>query len=168
MAEIFPESPYTTLNFGSIRGGTAANMIAEECLLQVSYRPLPQTDPLDVYHEIGKRIQELDTRDYGSATHRARVELSAPFVVPPLLSPRATPLEGVLFSLLNRHTSGGAPFATDGGQFAQAGIASLVCGPGDLDQAHQPNESIRREAFENGTGVILAVVRAMCGAEPLR
>src|SRR5215510_11416437 len=167
-AEIFPESPYTTLNFGGIRGGTAANMIAEECLLRVSYRPLPQTDPLEVYREIVRRLQEIDARDYGSPHHRATLEVNDPLVVPPLLSPRETPLEGVLFSILQRHTSSGSPFATDGGQFARAGIASLICGPGDLEQAHQPNESIRRDAFENGTGVILSVVNRMCGAVSLK
>jgi acetylornithine deacetylase len=163
-AELFPESPYATLNFGSIRGGTAANMIAEECTVQVSYRPLPQADPLEAYRELARRLQEIDARDYGSPHHRATIEVSDPLLVPPLLSPRETPLEGVLFAILQRHTSGGAPFATDGGQFARAGIASLICGPGDLEQAHQPNESIRREAFENGTEVILSVVNRMCGA----
>ena len=166
-AELFPESPYTTLNFGNIRGGTAANMIAEECTVQVSYRPLPQTDPLEGYHEIARRLREIDARDYGSPQHRATVEMGEPLVVPPLLSPRETPLEGVLFQVLNRQDSGGAPFATDGCQFARSGIASLICGPGDLEQAHQPNESIRRDAFENGTGVILSVVNRMCGAVPL-
>jgi acetylornithine deacetylase len=167
-AELFPESPYTTLNFGNIRGGTAANMIAEECTLQVSYRPLPQTDPLEVYREIGRRLQQIDAHDYGSPNHQATIELGEPLVVPPLLSPRETPLEGVLFRLLDRHTSGGAPFATDGCQLARAGITSLICGPGDLEQAHQPNENIRREAFENGTGVILSVVNKLCGASILR
>jgi acetylornithine deacetylase len=165
-AELFPDSPYTTLNFGNIRGGTAANMIAEECAVQISYRPLPQTDPLAVYHEIGRRLQAIDRHDYGSRRHQATIEVGEPLVIPPLLSPRETPLEGVLFTVMNQRTSGGAPFATDGCQFARAGIASLICGPGDLEQAHQPNESIRREAFENGTSVILSVANKMCGAVP--
>lgn len=164
-AQVFPESPYTTLNFGSVRGGTAANMIAEECALQVSYRPLPQADPLDAYREIVRRLQALDARDYGSPDHRATIECSEPLTVQPLLSPRETPLEGVLLGLFNQQTSGGAPFATDGGEFARAGIVSLICGPGDLEQAHQPNESIRREAFENGTRTILGVIQRMCGAK---
>lgn len=167
-AELFPESPYTTVNFGSISGGTAANMIAERCTVSVSYRPLPQTDPLEGYHEIGRRLNALDLRDYGSPEHRATIEVSQPLVVPPLLSPRGTSLEQVLFAILNRETSGGAPFATDGCQLALGGIASLICGPGDLEQAHQPNESIRREAFENGTGVILEVVRRLCGGRVRR
>lgn len=163
-AALFPESPYTTLNFGTVHGGSAVNMIADECALQVSYRPLPQSDPLAVYHEIARHLRAIDARDYGSPDHRATIELTEPFVVPALLSPRATPLEGVLFEVLNRNTSGGAPFGTDGCQFARAGIASLICGPGDIEQAHQPNESIRREAFETGTAVILSVVHKMCGA----
>jgi acetylornithine deacetylase len=73
-----------------------------------------------------------------------------------------------LFGLLDRYTSGGAPFATDGGEFARVGITSLICGPGDLEQAHQPNESIRREAFENGTRTVLAVINQMCGTEVKR
>ncbi len=162
--EIFPESPYTTLNFGRICGGTAANMIAEDCTVQISYRPLPQSDPLDEYHEIVRRLQALDLRDYGSPQHRARFEIRDLSIVPPLLSPRHTALEEVLFTRLHQHLSGGAPFATDGSQFARAGIASLICGPGDLDQAHQPNESIRREAFENGSRVVIDIVHRSCGA----
>ncbi|MCS6926913.1 MAG: M20 family metallopeptidase, partial [Candidatus Binatia bacterium] len=108
-AELFPESPYTTVNFGRISGGTAANMIAEECTVSVSYRPLPQTDPLEVYREIVRRLDLLDGRDYGSPHHSATIVVSQPFVVPPLLSPRGTSLERVLFAVLNQETSGGAP-----------------------------------------------------------
>ena len=160
----FPESPYTTLNFGMIRGGTASNMIAEECTLQVSYRSLPDVDPLFVHGEIARQLQAIDPHDYGSPQHQATIEVGEPFVVPPLLSQRDTALENTLLTVLHQNTSGGIPFTTDGCQFARAGIASIVCGPGDLDQAHQPNESIRREAFEQGTDVILSVVHQLCGA----
>ena len=161
-AELFPDSPYPTLNFGLVRGGTAGNMIAEECTVQVSYRPLPKADPFDCFHEITRRVHALDLVDFSGSSHRARIEFSDPLVVPPLYSPRETPLEGVLFDVVGQQTSGGAPFATDGCQFASGGIASLICGPGDLDQAHQPNESIRRETFENGTGRIVSVIEKMC------
>ena len=162
-ATLFPEAPYTSLNFGSIRGGTAGNMIAEECTLLISYRPLPRTDPLEIYHEIARRVRAVDTRDYGSEL-RPTIEVCEPFIAPPLLSPRYTPLEQVLFAEFGMTTSGGAPFGTDGCQFAKTGIDSLICGPGDLDQAHQPNESIGRAAFENGTAHILSVVEKMCMA----
>ena len=163
-ATIFPEAPYTTLNFGSIKGGTAGNMIAEECSVLLSYRPLPGMDARGIYDEIVRRVQALDPCDYGSDVP-TRIEVDEPFIVPPLLSPRHTPLEAVLFAEFNATTSGGAPFATDGCQFAQTSIDSLICGPGDLDQAHQPNESIRRDAFENGTKHIVSVIQKMCGTQ---
>jgi acetylornithine deacetylase len=160
----FPESPYTTLNFGMIRGGTASNMIAEECTLQVSYRSLPDVDPLLVHREISHRLQTIDPHDYGSPQHQATIVVGDAFVVPPLLSPRDTTLERTLTTVLKQDFCGGIPFTTDGCQFSQAGIASIVCGPGDLEQAHQPNESIRRAAFEQGTDIILSVVHELCGA----
>ena len=163
-SDLFPEAPYPTLNFGLVRGGTAGNMIAEQCSVQVSYRPLPRTEPLACYHEIGRRLAALDLADFSGSGHHARVELTDPLVVPPLFSPRDTPLEAALFDVMDKRTSGGAPFATDGCQFAAGGIASLICGPGDLDQAHQPNESIRRAAFEDGTRRILSVIQRMCMA----
>ena len=137
-------------------------MIAEECTLLISYRPLPGTDATEVYNEIVRRVQAVDTRDYGSDL-RPTIEVCEPFLAPPLLSPRHTPLEHVLFAEFGATTSGGAPFGTDGCQFARTGIDSLICGPGDLDQAHQPNESIGRVAFENGTQHIVSVIHKMCG-----
>ena len=163
-ATLFPEAPYTSLNFGLIRGGTAGNMIAEQCTLLLSYRPLPRTDPTEIYDELVRRVQAVDTRDYGSEL-RPTIEVAEPFIAPPLLSPRHTPLERVLFAEFDTTTSGGAPFGTDGCQFARAGIDSLICGPGDLDQAHQPNESIRREAFERGSRHILSIIHKMCVAQ---
>ena len=63
-AEAFPESPYDVLNFGTISGGIALNMIAEECRLRISYRSLPDVDPLELHREIERRVSEIDTRDW--------------------------------------------------------------------------------------------------------
>lgn len=163
---IFPEAPYTTLNFGTIAGGTASNVIAERCRLRVSYRPLPDADPLALFEEVRERLAVLDARDFGSPELRGELALGAPRVVPGLLSPRGTSLEKSLLEVLGEHEPGGAPFCTDGGRLAAAGIHSLICGPGELAQAHQPDESISRAAFERGPDVILAVLARQLGARP--
>jgi acetylornithine deacetylase len=164
MEEAFPESPYDVLNFGTIKGGIALNMIAEECSLKISYRSLPDTDPLALYREIERRVSEIDLRDYAGGPHRAKISIGPAQIVPPLFSPRGTPLERALAEVTGATTSRGAAYGTDGGWFARAGITSLICGPGDFEQAHQPNENIRRDAFERGPEMILRVIDRMCGA----
>jgi acetylornithine deacetylase len=163
-AEAFPESPYDVLNFGTISGGIALNMIAEECRLKISYRSLPDVDPVELHREIERRVSEIDARDWAGGAHRAKITIGRAQIVPPLLSERGTSLERALAEATGAKTSRGAVFGTDGGHFALSGITSLICGPGDLDQAHQPNESIRREPFERGTEMILRVIDRMCGS----
>jgi acetylornithine deacetylase len=161
-SRIFPDAPYDVLNFGTVSGGMAVNMIAEECVMQISYRTMPDADPLSLYREIERALAAIDRRDYALGEHRAQIELGSPMVVPPLNSPRGTPLEAALFDATGARDSGGVLFGTDGGWFARSRIASLICGPGDLDQAHQPDEFIRRDAFERATPVILKVVERIC------
>jgi acetylornithine deacetylase len=150
------------MNFGTITGGTAANIIAEQCAMRMTYRSLPDADPLELYHEIERRLGALDTHDYGSPHHVATIELGTPVIAPPLLSPRDTALERALFAVTGETAARGAPFATDGAWFAREGIVTLICGPGEFEQAHQPNESIARAAFERGIETIAGVVERMC------
>jgi len=163
----FPDSPYTTLNFGTIGGGTASNMIAERCRFSVSYRPLPGEDPLAVQRQIAARLAALQPQDFGSPERRGALEVGEPvFVAPGMRSDRGSALEAALGDALATGDSAGAPYCTDGGYFAEAGIACLVCGPGDLDQAHQPDESIRIPALERGRDVVPRVLERLCGARP--
>ena len=112
-------------------------------------------------------MRALDLHDYASGEHAAEVEFSEPQVVPALLSAPGTRLERALYDVLSVSRARGALFATDGPQFAAVGVDSLICGPGELDQAHQPNESIARASYENGTGVVLSTLHKLCGARTL-
>ena len=162
---VFPEAPYTTLNVGPISGGSATNMIPERCDVAVSYRPLPDEEPLALYRALRERLAGTELLDPGSG-RAGRVALSEPLVAPPLRAPRGTALEAALHEELGAEVGGGAPFCTDGGQLARAGVDALVCGPGELSQAHQPDESLPRGAFEAGTDAILRVVARLCGGRP--
>jgi acetylornithine deacetylase/succinyl-diaminopimelate desuccinylase-like protein len=133
----------------------------------VTYRSLPDADPLALYEEIKRRLGELDTHDYGSPSHVATIELGRPGVTPPMLSPRGTTLERALFEVTGANNALGAPFATDGAWFAPEGIVTLICGPGEFAQAHQPNESIAKDLFERGPAMVLKVVEQMCCREDL-
>jgi acetylornithine deacetylase len=160
----FPECPYTPLNLGRITGGTASNMIADRCTLTISYRPLPDADPLAVHRQIAERLAAATLRDPGAPDVAGRVEVGEAEVVAGMRSPRGTALEPALLAIAGEATSSGAPFATDGGELARAGIATLVCGPGELAEAHQPNESIARGQFERGVEIVQTVVRRLCAS----
>jgi len=161
-AAIFPQAPNTTVNFGTIRGGSAANVIADECVLRVSARTLPTVDPLEAYREIGRRLAVLDARDPASPRRRAEVSLGEPMVVPAMQTPRGTTLEHVLCERLGKRDVTGALLGADGCRFQTVGVQSLLCGPGDFGEAHQPNESISRRAFEDGVAVIRSVIERLC------
>jgi acetylornithine deacetylase len=161
-AETFPEAPYSTLNVGIIRGGTAVNMIAEECVLRLSTRGLPDADPLEIHRELRHRLAVLDSRDPAFPGVAAAIEVGDPLVVPAMSTPRATALERALFERLAETTARGSLLAADGCRFAPLGVATLICGPGEFAEAHQPNESISRRAFEEGADVIHAVVERLC------
>jgi acetylornithine deacetylase len=158
----FPECPYVPLNLGSIRGGTASNMIADRCTLSISYRPLPDGDPTAVYREIASRLAAADLRDPGAPHTPGRVDVGPPAVVAGMRSPRGTALEAALLATVGGTAATGAPFATDGGELERAGIASLICGPGEIEQAHQPNESVSRAAFEGGVAVLQTIIGRLC------
>ncbi len=159
---MFPDSPYDVMNFGTIRGGIAENVIAEECVMRVSYRSLPGIDPMALRDEIARRCAAIDTHDYASREHRASIEVGPAKVMPAMAARRGTSLERVLRDVTGSNEVSGAPFCTDGGWFADAGISSLICGPGEYAQAHQPNESISRAAFERGPAIIRQVIEKLC------
>jgi acetylornithine deacetylase len=163
-ARLYPEAPYTTVNLGTIRGGTASNIIAESCELLLSYRPLPDEEPLALYRRIRERLEEGTFRDWASPGRRARVDIGTPRQAPGLLCPSGTSLGAALCAQLGVQEGGGAPYCTDGGRFAEAGMEVLICGPGELEQAHQPDESASRTAFEAGPEHLLGVIRALCGS----
>jgi acetylornithine deacetylase len=162
MRELFAQAPYTTCNVGTIHGGTATNMIAEQCDLTFSYRPLPDADPLAPFRELTGRLALVDLADHGGGDGRASIVVEEPEVVPPLHSTPDTPLARALEAVLGESPRGGAPYATDGGRFAETGLNVLICGPGDLAQAHQPDESLSRAAFEKGPRIIGAVLEHLC------
>jgi acetylornithine deacetylase len=161
-ADAFPESPYDVMNLGTVQGGLATNIIAEQCVLRASYRSLPKIDPLALYDEIKRRLGAIDPHDYASGSLAAAIEVDLLLAAPPMWSNRGSSLEKVLFEVTGNKSTRGAQFATDGAWFSGAGIQCLICGPGDYDQAHQPNESIRREAFERGPAMIARVIEQTC------
>jgi acetylornithine deacetylase len=163
--QLFPEVPSSMLNLGMIRGGLAPNMIAETCDLTVSMRVAPGDEVEEIVALIrGKIDHEIVPAMLSFAPARSNVGITIGNVIvtPALRSPVDNAFCNLLSRIMNRQVDRGAPYATDGGQFQQIGINSYICGPGLLDQAHQPNESISVDNFVSGQEKLAQVIYEWC------
>ncbi len=132
--------PYSTLSVNTIAGGTAGNIIAGACELTVDYRTIEQDDPQQVLAEVRAKAAGLSAR-------MAQVRPGAGAEVEVLAQAPGLANHGSAAAALAT-VIGAAPdgpkvaYGTEAGQFHQAGIDAIVCGPGDIAQAHTADEWI--------------------------
>jgi acetylornithine deacetylase len=163
--QLFPEAPSSVLNLGVIHGGLASNMIAETCHLAVSVRVTPSDQAEEIISSLQQRIaREIVPTMTSTSPGKSNVGITFENIVttPGLRSPTDNAFCNLLCRVMNRQADRGAPYATDGGQFQKIGINSYICGPGLLEQAHQPNESISVSNFLSGQEKVEQIIYEWC------
>jgi acetylornithine deacetylase len=155
--EKFLERPWVSLNIGTIQGGSAVNLVPDQCEVVVGYRPLPGDDPLSVANRIENRIRELP------GVPGTEIAFEVESVSPGMLTPEHTELQALLTPHASEPGTCSAPFATDAGNLETLGVSSLVFGPGSIDVAHKANEYISAAALEKTVGIIEQLVRTRLG-----
>ena len=161
-SQLFPESPSSVFNCGVISGGLAPNMIAETCHLTVSIRVAPGDNVEEIMADLRERLEREVARPLRSLAPEGGIFIDNVIATPALRSPTDNAFCALLCRVMDQRADRGAPFATDGGQFQQLGINSYICGPGLLEEAHQPNESIPVAHFVTGTQKIEHVIHQWC------
>jgi acetylornithine deacetylase len=145
------EPPYSTINIGKIHGGTAINIIARHCQVQWDFRATPGADP-DVL--VLPRLERFVASHVLPRLKRVAPEaeiVTRPRVrVPPLTEEKDGAAEALVKFLTGANETIGMAFATEAGQFQEAGLSAIVCGPGSIAQAHQPDEFIEISQLEAG------------------
>lgn len=138
------EPPWTTVQVGKIRGGTAVNILPSQCEFLWEYRSLPEEDPEFISQAMQAFIEHEVLPDLQEFAPEALIETTPIAQVPPLAPDPEAKAETWVRSLsgVREGGSGEVSFATEAGSFQRAGVSSVVCGPGSIDQAHQPNEFI--------------------------
>lgn len=133
---------YGTINVGVINGGTAGNILARKCKVQWEYRALPGDDPMEVLDRVQAYCDgELLPRMRRYAPD-ATIETRKRAGVPPLIPEQHNPADLLCRHLTGANASASVAYAAEAGIFQQAGFHVVICGPGDIAQAHQPNEFI--------------------------
>jgi acetylornithine deacetylase len=141
--------PFTTLHVGMIEGGTAHNITAADCRFAVEMRVVPGEDI--AVHEAAF-VAEAKRLDAAMKTVRpaAGVLLDGFLGVPGLVPAAARAAEALARRLTGDNAVGVVSYGTEAGQFQEAGYSAIVCGPGDIAQAHQPDEFLEISEFEAG------------------
>jgi acetylornithine deacetylase len=137
------DPPYTTFNLAMIEGGQALNIIPRHAQLIWEYRPVPADDTLDIADDVERFAREEVLPRLREATGVGEVD----FRLDAFARGLDAEADGVAEALVRELTgstepSGTVPFGTDGGHFQAAGLSTVVCGPGSIEQAHQPDEWI--------------------------
>ncbi len=160
MTRLF-EPPWTTIHVGQIQGGTAHNITAGECRFGLSFRVVPGESAEDWAAAFIERVREVEA-GMRAVRPEAGIEVEPHFDVPGLKPEK----EGNAESLVRRITGDNGQhvvsYGTEAGQFQAAGYSSVVCGPGDIAQAHQPDEFITVEQFRRGEEFVGRVIEALC------
>lgn len=148
--KLFPDYPYNHISLVQINGGLAYNMIPEECRLSFSYRALPGEDLLRLFKEIKA---ELDANDWGQAC-----EIHEILTVPSLAPKNHKILVPVLQEVTGNREIKSVSFATDAAYFSQEDMACFVCGAGNIEMAHQPDEYMDLDEFLKGPDFIVQIL----------
>ena len=141
--------PFTTLHVGMISGGTAHNITAADCRFAVEMRVVPGEEVEAHAGAFEAEVARLDA-DLKAVRPEAGVHLERFFGVPALVPEAEGEAEAIARRLTGDNATGVVSYGTEAGQFQEAGYSAIVCGPGDIAQAHQPDEYLEVSEFEAG------------------
>lgn len=155
------DPPFTTLHVGMIDGGTAHNITAKDCRFAMDFRVVPGEDKAAWEARFRARVAEVEA-DMQAIVPDTRIVITPRFDVPALQPENEGAAENLVRMLTGDNARHVVSYGTEAGQFQQAGYSAVICGPGDIAQAHQPNEFILVSQFEAGRAFMERLVHRLC------
>jgi acetylornithine deacetylase len=148
------DPPCTTTHVGTINGGTILNIIPERCEFVMEWRAVPGHDP----HAEAARLRDFVARTIEPAMHAVDPATGFSFEVigdiPGMGLPETHDLTTLIKQVAGFNSTGRVSYGTEGGIYEAAGIPTIVCGPGSIQQAHQPDEWIEQAQLDACDGFI--------------
>ncbi|MGB3468701.1 MAG: acetylornithine deacetylase [Cyclobacteriaceae bacterium] len=152
---------HTSIHIGKIHGGIAPNVIADQCVFTWDVRTIPMDMPQAIHQEFiqycaGREVELRKTfEDFTIETQALH----------PAVPGLDTDADDEVVSLIKKWTGNDylqtVSYAAEAGQFAEGGFQSVICGPGDIMQAHRADEFISKEQLEKGAEFIATVARSL-------
>jgi acetylornithine deacetylase len=133
---------HSTISVNIIEGGTATNIIAEECRFAWDCRSIFGDDDVSALRKLEAYCAEILEPEMQKIAPEANITTLIKFSVPPLVASDDNPAEILVRHLTGQNQAGVVAFTAEAGLFQEAGIPSVICGPGSIDQAHRPDEYV--------------------------
>jgi len=134
--------PTTTLHAGVIRGGTALNIVPDQCELDFEIRNLPDEDATAILEAIKRHAREVIEPEMHAVAPESGFTWDASDAFPGLATDPESAVAQLAFQLAGSNAPAKVAFGTEAGVFARAGMPAVVCGPGSIEQAHKPDEFV--------------------------
>jgi acetylornithine deacetylase len=151
------DPPWTTMSAGMIHGGTAHNILAGDCHLTMEMRVVPgeTTGAWAAAFEAEARAIEAAMK---AVRPEAGITLDRYFDLPPLVPEAGGAAEALARRLTGDNGTHVVSYGTEASHFQAAGYSAVVCGPGDIAQAHQADEYLEVSEFRAGFDFVARVV----------
>ena len=133
--------PFTTASVGVVAGGIADNVVPEDCRFHYEFRNLPGSDALAMQRRVLDAAAMLEPA-MKAVDDRTGFSFETICAVPAFLARADEPAVALAKRLTAQPHTTLVAFGTEAGLFHQAGISTVVCGPGHVEQAHQPDEFV--------------------------
>jgi len=136
------EPPYTSIHAGTFHSGTVLNIVPDRAEFTFEVRSVPGDDAAAILARFVAHVDHSILPELRAIHAGCDMELRVRANAPPLGLAETHPLVLLAQRASGRNSAGFVSYATEAGYYQQAGIASIVCGPGDIAQAHQPEEYV--------------------------
>lgn len=159
LASMF-DPPFTTVHVGMIEGGTAHNITAKDCYFAMDFRVVPGEDKEKWKIAYLKEVRKVEAA-MQSVVPDTRIEITPRFDVPALQPEQDGESETLVRQITGDNAGHKVSYGTEAGQFQDAGYSAVICGPGSIAQAHQPNEFIEVAQFNAGHAFMIKLLERL-------
>ena len=155
------DPPYGSLTIGQVQGGTATNILAAEASFGSLIRPAPWDDVAAIEESLRAKAAEIEA-EMRKIAPEAQVSVETIARVPAMRPEDDGAAERLARSLTGDNTLRVEPYGAEGGQFQRGGFSTVLCGPGAIAQAHQPNEFIEIAQLDLCAEFLTRLCERMC------
>ncbi|HEY1930835.1 MAG TPA: acetylornithine deacetylase [Acetobacteraceae bacterium] len=142
------DPPHTTIHVGTMRGGTILNIIPEYAEFVMEWRNVPGDDPMRHLARLQAHIAETLEPAMHAVHPATGFSYEVGEIMPTLSLSPDHELTALVKQLTGSNSTGKVSYGTEGGYYQNAGVPTIICGPGDIAQAHKADEFVAESELE--------------------